>query len=49
MEWAEIRTGGTIDYKLKEPSEAATKEDIDGLHRELRELRDAVGRLSTSG
>lgn len=49
VEWAEIRTGGTIDYKLKEPAEAATKEDIDGLHRELRELRDAVGRLSTSG
>jgi uncharacterized membrane protein YcaP (DUF421 family) len=49
VEWAEIRTGGTIDYKLKEPAEAATKEDIDGLHRELRELMDAVGRLSTSG
>ena len=49
VEWAEIRTGGTIDYKLKEPAEAATKEDIDGLHQELRELMDAVGRLSTSG
>lgn len=49
VEWAELRTGGTIDYKLKGKAEAATKEDIDGLHRELRELRDAVGRLSTSG
>ncbi len=49
VDWAEIRTGGTIDYKLKEPAESATKGDIDGLHRELRELRDAVGRLSTSG
>jgi uncharacterized membrane protein YcaP (DUF421 family) len=49
VEWAEIRTGGTIDYKLKEPAEAATKEDIDDLHQELRELMDAVGRLSTSG
>lgn len=49
VDWAEIRTGGTIDYKLKEQAEAATKGDVDGLHRELRELRDAVGRLSTSG
>lgn len=49
VEWAEIRTGGTIDYKLKEQAEAATKGDVDDLHRELRELRDAVGRLSTSG
>lgn len=49
VDWAEIRTGGTIDYKLKEHAESATKGDVDGLHRELRELRDAVGRLSTSG
>jgi uncharacterized membrane protein YcaP (DUF421 family) len=49
VDWAEIRTGGTIDYKLKEPAEAATKGDVDDLRRDLRELRDAVGRLSTSG
>jgi uncharacterized membrane protein YcaP (DUF421 family) len=49
VEWAEIRTGGTIDYKLKESAESATKGDMDDLHRELRELRDAVGRLSPSG
>ncbi len=49
VDWAEIRTGGAIDYKLKAPAEAATKGDMDALHRELRELRDAVGRLSTSG
>jgi uncharacterized membrane protein YcaP (DUF421 family) len=49
VDWAEIRTGGTIDYKLKERAETATRGDIDDLHRELRELRDAVGRLSTSG
>lgn len=49
VEWAELRSGGTIDYKLKEPAQSATKGDIDDLHRELRELRDAVGRLSTSG
>lgn len=49
VEWAELRTGGTIDFKLKEPAQAATKGDIDDLHRELRELREAVGRLSTSG
>lgn len=49
VDWAELRTGGTIDYKLKEPAQSATKGDIDDLHRELRELRDAVGRLSTSG
>ena len=30
-------------------AETATKANIDDLHRELRELRDAVGRLSTSG
>ena len=49
VDWAEVRTGGAIDYKLKAPAEAATKGDMDALHRELRELRDAVGRLSTSG
>jgi uncharacterized membrane protein YcaP (DUF421 family) len=49
VDWAEIRTGGTIDYKLKESAETATKGDVDELHRELRDLRDAVGRLSTSG
>jgi uncharacterized membrane protein YcaP (DUF421 family) len=49
VDWAEIRTGGTIDYRLKEPAQSATKQDMDDLHRELRELRDAVGRLSTSG
>ena len=49
VDWAEVRTGGAIDYKLKAPAEAATKGDMDELHRELRELRDAVGRLSTSG
>ena len=49
IEWAEIRTGGAIDYKLKPAAEPATKGDMDDLHRELRELRDAVGRLSTSG
>ena len=47
VEWAEIRTGGAIDYKLKPASEPATKSNIDDLHRELRELRDAVGRLAT--
>ena len=46
IEWAEIRTGGAIDYRLKPESEAATKSNIDDLHRELRELRDAVGRLA---
>jgi uncharacterized membrane protein YcaP (DUF421 family) len=49
VEWAEIRTGGAIDYKLKPKSEPATKSNIDDLHEELRELRDAVRRLSTSG
>ena len=49
VDWAEVRTGGAIDYKLKAPAEAATKGDMDALLRELRELRDAVGRLSTSG
>jgi uncharacterized membrane protein YcaP (DUF421 family) len=48
IEWAEIRTGGAIDYRLKPASEAATKANIDDLHRELRELRDAVGRLAPS-
>jgi uncharacterized membrane protein YcaP (DUF421 family) len=48
VEWAEIRTGGAIDYKLKEEAEPATKSNIDDLHRELRELRDAVGRLAPS-
>lgn len=48
IEWAEIRTGGAIDYKLKPKSEPATKSNIDDLHRELRELRDAVSRLSPS-
>jgi len=47
IEWAEIRTGGAIDYRLKPASEPATKSNIDDLHRELRELRDAVGRLAT--
>lgn len=49
VDWAEIRTGGTIDYRLKESAETATKGDVGELHRELRDLRDAVGRLSTSG
>lgn len=49
VDWAELRTGGTIDYELKEPAQSATKGDIDDLHREIRELRDAVGRLSASG
>ena len=48
VEWAEIRTGGAIDYKLKPASEPATKLNIDDLHRELRELRDAVARLAPS-
>lgn len=48
VEWAEIRTGGAIDYKLKPEAEPATKSNIDDLHRELRELRDAVGRLAPS-
>ena len=48
IEWAEIRTGGAIDYRLKPESEAATKSNIDDLHRELRELRDAVARLAPS-
>ena len=48
VEWAEIRTGGAIDYRLKPASEAATKSNIDDLHRELRELRDAVARLAPS-
>jgi uncharacterized membrane protein YcaP (DUF421 family) len=49
VEWAEIRTGGAIDYKLKPQAEPATKSNIDDLHRELRELRDAVARLTPSG
>ncbi len=49
VQWAELRTGGAIDYRLKPEAEPATKSNIDDLHRELRELRDAVGRLSTSG
>jgi uncharacterized membrane protein YcaP (DUF421 family) len=49
VDWAEVRTGGAIDYKLKAPAETATKGDMEDLHRELRELREAVGRLSTSG
>jgi uncharacterized membrane protein YcaP (DUF421 family) len=48
VEWAEIRTGGAIDYKLKPEAEPATKSNIDNLHRELRELREAVSRLSPS-
>jgi uncharacterized membrane protein YcaP (DUF421 family) len=48
VEWAEIRTGGAIDYKLKPEEEPATKANIDDLHRELRELREAVGRLAPS-
>jgi uncharacterized membrane protein YcaP (DUF421 family) len=48
VEWAEIRTGGAIDYKLKPQSEPATKSNIDDLHRELRELREAVGKLAPS-
>ena len=48
VEWAEIRTGGAIDYKLKPQSEPATRSNIDDLHRELRELREAVGRLAPS-
>ena len=48
VEWAEIRTGGAIDYKLKPSSEPATRSNIDDLHRELRELREAVGRLAPS-
>jgi len=47
VEWAEIRTGGAIDYQLKPKAEPATKANIDDLHRELRELRDAVARLAT--
>ncbi len=47
--WAELRTGGAIDYRLKPEAEPATKSNIDDLHRELRELRDAVRRLSPSG
>jgi uncharacterized membrane protein YcaP (DUF421 family) len=49
IEWAEIRTGGTIDYKLKEPSESATKGDIEDLRRDIHELHAAVGRLATPG
>jgi uncharacterized membrane protein YcaP (DUF421 family) len=49
VEWAELRTGGAIDYRLKPEAEPATKSNIDALHRELRELRDAVRRLSPSG
>jgi uncharacterized membrane protein YcaP (DUF421 family) len=49
VEWAELRTGGTIDFKLKEPAQAATKGDIDDLRQDLREIRDVVGRLSASG
>ena len=48
VEWAEIRTGGAIDYQLKPEAEPATKSNIDDLHRELRELRDAVARLAPS-
>ncbi len=48
VQWAELRTGGAIDYKLKPEAEPATKSNIDDLHRELRELRDAVRRLSPS-
>ncbi len=48
VQWAELRTGGAIDYRLKPEAEPATKSNIDDLHRELRELRDAVRRLSPS-
>jgi uncharacterized membrane protein YcaP (DUF421 family) len=48
IQWAEIRTGGAIDYRLKPEAEPATKSNIDDLHRELRELRDAVGRIAQS-
>ncbi len=44
-----LRTGGAIDYRLKEQAETGDQvEDIDDLHRELRELRDAVARLAPS-
>ena len=43
VEWAEIRTGGAIDYKLKDAAQAATKEDIAALQRELRGLSEAIG------
>ncbi|MGZ5214534.1 MAG: DUF421 domain-containing protein [Actinomycetota bacterium] len=49
VEWAGLHTGGTVEYRLKQQAQTATKEDIDDLLRDLRELREAVGRLSTSG
>jgi uncharacterized membrane protein YcaP (DUF421 family) len=47
VEWAELRTGGAIDYRLKPEAEPATRSNINDLHRELRELREAVARLAT--
>jgi uncharacterized membrane protein YcaP (DUF421 family) len=49
VEWAELRAGGAIDFELRDLAQSATRGDVDTLHRELRELRDAVARLSTSG
>lgn len=49
VDWAGLHTGGTVEYRLKEQAQTATKEDVVHLHRELGELKDLVGRLSTSG
>ena len=46
--WAEIRTGGAIDYKLRPEAESATKQDVDDLLQILRDLGAKVDRLSAS-
>ena len=48
VEWAEIRTGGAIDYKLRPEAESATKQDVDDLLQILRDLGSKVDRLSAS-
>ncbi len=49
VEWAEIRTGGAIDYKLRPEAESATKQDVHELLQILRDLGEKVDGLSASG
>jgi uncharacterized membrane protein YcaP (DUF421 family) len=49
VEWAEIRTGGAIDYKLRREAESATKQDVHDLLQILRDLGEKVDGLSASG
>ena len=42
VEWAEIRTGGAIDYKLRPEAESATKQDIHELLQIAELLRRSV-------